>query len=78
MTAQKFTSATHTALIFTAEPVFAGLFGYLFFHEILGVKGIIGAFLILFGMLMAELNLKDITKDIVKRIWRKQETDKII
>jgi drug/metabolite transporter (DMT)-like permease len=73
MSAQKFTSPTHTALIFTAEPVFAGLFGYLFFHEILGVKGFLGAFLILFGMLIAELEFKSIIKNIVKRLSNKDE-----
>lgn len=60
MVAQNFTSPTHTALIFTGEPVFAGIFGYLFFHEILGIKGFIGAALILFSMLMPYIDLKAI------------------
>jgi len=51
---QQFTTPTHTALIFAAEPVFAALFAYLFADEILSTKGIIGASLVLAGMLLAE------------------------
>ena len=58
MTAQKYTSPTHTALIFTGEPVFAGIFGYVFIHEVLGVKGIVGGILILAGMLLSEIDIK--------------------
>ncbi|WP_432408372.1 DMT family transporter [Wukongibacter sp. M2B1] len=56
--AQRFTSSTHTALIYTGEPVFAAMFGYIFFGELLSVKGTIGAILILTGMITAEINLK--------------------
>jgi drug/metabolite transporter (DMT)-like permease len=62
MVAQKFTSPTHTALIYTGEPVFAGIFGYIFIHEVLGLKGIIGAFLILSGMLISEIDFKEILR----------------
>jgi len=51
---QKYTSATHTALIFTAEPVFAAFFAFIIFNEFIGLKGIFGAVLILIGMLVAE------------------------
>lgn len=66
MVAQKFTSATHTALIYTGEPVFAGIFGYLFCQEFLGAKGIIGAILIVFGMLVSELDFKMLIQNIFK------------
>ena len=36
--AQRFTTATHTALIFAAEPVFAGLFSFLLIGEVLGLN----------------------------------------
>jgi len=52
---QQFTSSSHTALIFSAEPVFAGLFGYLLAGEILGTLGIIGGGLIVLGIVVAEL-----------------------
>ena len=57
--AQKYTSSTHTALIFSGEPVFAALFAYVAAGEILGLNGILGGGLILLGMLAAELNVLD-------------------
>ncbi|KAF0196795.1 MAG: hypothetical protein FD169_774 [Bacillota bacterium] len=51
---QQFTSTSHTALIFSAEPVFAGLFGYLLAGEILGPLGIVGGGLIVLGIVVAE------------------------
>ena len=53
--AQRFTSATHTALIFSMEPVFAALFAYLLAGERLGPRHWAGCGLILTGMLVAEL-----------------------
>ncbi len=53
--AQRFTSPTHTALIFTMEPVFVALFAYLWLAEALGGRAAVGAALILGGMLAAEL-----------------------
>lgn len=54
--AQKFTSPTHTALIFTGEPVFAAVFGYIILGEILSGQGLIGAILILGGMIITEVD----------------------
>lgn len=42
--AQKYTTPTHTALIYTSEPVFAAIFGYFMIGEILSPKGILGAY----------------------------------
>lgn len=53
--AQRFTSASHIALLYTLEPVTAALFSYLLIGEILTVRGLIGCGLILAGMLAAEL-----------------------
>jgi drug/metabolite transporter (DMT)-like permease len=55
---QRFTTSTHTALIFAAEPVFAGLFSFLLIGEVLGPRQLIGGALILGGMLVAELKRK--------------------
>ena len=52
---QPFTTATHTALIFTMEPVFGALFGWLLAGEALGLRGYLGGALIIAGMLLAEL-----------------------
>jgi len=53
--AQRFTSATHTALIFALEPVFALLFAVLLAGERLGERELLGCSLMLAGMLVAEL-----------------------
>jgi drug/metabolite transporter (DMT)-like permease len=53
--AQRFTSPTHTALIFAMEPVWAGLFSFWLIGERLGPRSLAGAGLILAGMLVAEL-----------------------
>ncbi|MGB9802360.1 MAG: DMT family transporter [Desulfofundulus sp.] len=57
---QRFTSATHTAIIFTMEPVFAALSAYFMVGEILMPRQVIGCILILIGMLLAELKGKNI------------------
>ncbi|RJX21026.1 MAG: DMT family transporter [Desulforudis sp.] len=53
--AQKFTSPTHTAIIFTMEPVFAGLAAWLWGGEDLGVRQWLGGALIVAGMLITVL-----------------------
>ena len=53
--AQQYTSATHAAIIFTLEPVFAGATSFVFYHERLGARSLAGAALILGGILIAEL-----------------------
>ena len=53
--AQQFTPATHTALIFTLEPVFAWLTSFLYLKETLGFRAGTGALLILAGVLVSEL-----------------------
>lgn len=52
---QRFTTAAKTAIIFTMEPVSAGVFGYFFAGELLSSIQICGAGLIVGGMLIAEL-----------------------
>lgn len=58
--AQKHTSPTHTALIYTGEPVFAAIFAYFISGEALTKRGLLGAALILTGMLVAEVDFKKI------------------
>lgn len=57
--AQQATTPTHTALIFAAEPVFAGIFSFLLVGEALGPRQILGCALILAGMLMAEFRTRN-------------------
>ena len=56
--AQKYTTPTHTGLIFSLEPVFSALFAYLFMNELLSIQGYIGALLILSGVILAEIKVK--------------------
>ena len=53
--AQQFTTPTHTAIIFSLEPVFAALTSYILTPERLGGRALSGAALILAGILLAEL-----------------------
>jgi drug/metabolite transporter (DMT)-like permease len=52
--AQRRTSATRTALVFAAEPVFAALFGYTLAGDRLGAAGWAGCAVIMAGILLAE------------------------
>ena len=52
--AQQFTPPAHTALIFALEPVFAALTSWVVAGERLSGKGLIGAVLILAGMVISE------------------------
>jgi drug/metabolite transporter (DMT)-like permease len=52
--AQQFTPATHTALIFSLEPVFAWLTSFVFLGERMGTRGAVGAILILAGVIISE------------------------
>jgi drug/metabolite transporter (DMT)-like permease len=53
--AQQFTPPTHTALIFSLEPVFALIASYVLIGERLGLRAGLGAALILGGVLVSEL-----------------------
>ncbi len=52
---QRFTTPTHTALLFSLEPVFAAFFGWWWAGETLGPRELLGCGLILAGMIVAEL-----------------------
>lgn len=53
--AQKHTSPSHVAILFSLEPVFAGVTSYLWLGERLSGKALSGALLILAGILVAEM-----------------------
>ena len=53
--AQQVLPPTHTVLILTFEPVFAWITSLLFFHEILSGRALLGAALILAGILLVEV-----------------------
>ncbi|WP_235945788.1 DMT family transporter [Saccharibacillus alkalitolerans] len=53
--AQKYTTPERIGVLFSLEPVFAALFGFLFLGEMLGIQGYLGALLILGGVLVSGL-----------------------
>ncbi|MDI3534206.1 MAG: hypothetical protein PWQ82_571 [Thermosediminibacterales bacterium] len=60
--AQKYTSSTHAAVILCMEAVFAVLFSYIFWKEVITLRMIIGCSFILFGVLITELDIKTFKK----------------
>lgn len=54
--AQQYTSPSHTAVIFSMEPVFAAVFAFLLFGETLSLRGYIGAALVLASLLITEID----------------------
>lgn len=56
--AQKYTLSTHAGLIFALEPVFAALFAFVFFGEVLPERSYLGAGLVLISVVLMELPLK--------------------
>ncbi|MCL4424570.1 MAG: DMT family transporter [Firmicutes bacterium] len=59
---QRFTTPTHTALIFATEPVFAALSSYLLSGEVLPAQGLLGGGLVVMGMLLAEVGNRKATR----------------
>jgi drug/metabolite transporter (DMT)-like permease len=63
-TCQKFTTASHVAIIFTMEPVFGALASWLLLGERLGARGIIGGVLIIASMIISEIEIPFLNKKI--------------
>lgn len=55
---QQFTTPTKTAVIFSMEPVSAGVYGYFVGNEILTSVQLTGAILIIFAVILAEIKFK--------------------
>src|SRR6185369_4134869 len=56
---QRYISHTNTALIFCTEPVFAAAYAWFAVNERLGAYGVVGALLILAGMVVSALPAKE-------------------
>lgn len=63
--AQKYVSASKTALIYSTEPVFAALFSMMLGVESIKFNTILGGFLIFIGMLISEVDIKKLIKEFV-------------
>ena len=55
--AQQYTTPTHVGVIFCLEPVFAGIVAFLFAGEVLLPRAYFGAFLMLAGLILMEVDL---------------------
>jgi len=64
---QRFTTPTHTALIFTGEPVFAAIFGVLLANDQMTATLVAGGVLIVAGTLISEMPWSDRTAQVVSR-----------
>ncbi len=64
---QRFTTPTHTALIFAGEPVFAALFGVLLAGDVITARGLAGGILILMGTVAGEIRWSEHTARIISR-----------
>jgi len=64
---QRFTTPTHTALIFAGEPVFAALFGVLLAGDVITARGLAGGILIITGTVASELRWSERTAKIISR-----------
>ena len=58
--AQQYTSASHVGVIFSLEPVFAGIVAFFLAGEILSVRAYVGAALLVSGLFIMELDIKRI------------------
>lgn len=56
--AQQYTSASHVGVIFSLEPVFAGIVAYFLAGEILSVRAYIGAALLVSSLFVMELDIR--------------------
>lgn len=54
--AQKDTTASHVGIIYTLEPIFASVIAYIFAGEVLRLRGYFGAFLMIFSILLLEID----------------------
>lgn len=66
--AQQYTTATHVGVIFTLEPVFAGIVAFLLAGEILLPRAYFGAFLLLVSLLIMEIDVKALFEKKRKRV----------
>ncbi|MGE7094274.1 DMT family transporter [Lysinibacillus sp. NPDC048646] len=71
--AQQYTSATHTGLIFSLEPIFAAMFAMMFLGEGLTVKILIGGSFILIGNFVAQFEHMHLS-----RFLKKQAQEKVM
>lgn len=68
--AQQYTSAAHVGVIFTLEPVVAGVAAFAFAGEVLLPRAYLGAIILILSLLVMEMNMKGLLNTIKDRIIR--------
>jgi drug/metabolite transporter (DMT)-like permease len=61
--AQRWVNAYETALMYTLEPIFGAVFSFLLLGEQLGIRGVIGATLVLVAMVFGQSKPRDTSAD---------------
>lgn len=74
--AQQYTSASHVGVIFSLEPVFAGLVAFFFAGEILAPRAYVGAVLLVSSIFVMEMDIKGIVNKLKNVIKLLREDDK--
>lgn len=60
--AQRYTSASHISIVFSLEPVSAGIFAYILLGETMSFQGYMGALLMMIGIFMMEIDFDKLKK----------------
>lgn len=60
--AQQYTSASHVGVIFSLEPVFAGVVAFFLAHEILTARAYLGAFLMVLSIFIMEIDFRSLLR----------------
>jgi drug/metabolite transporter (DMT)-like permease len=68
--AQQYTSATHVGVIFTLEPVIAGVAAFAFAGEVLLPRAYVGAVILILSLFIMEINFKNKFSFIKERLIR--------
>lgn len=73
--AQQYTTASRVGVIFSLEPVFAALVAFFVAGEILTGRGYLGAALLLAGIFVMEIDLRDFIKIVKKKLAPSKKKD---
>lgn len=68
--AQQYTSASHVGVIFSLEPVFAGIVAFFLANEILSGRAYVGAALLVSSLFVMELDIRKLVTSFVKSSHR--------
>ena len=65
--AQQYTEPTHVGIIFSLEPVFAGIVGFMFAGEVPTMKEFIGEIIVIISLFYMEIDVNELKKNRMKK-----------